>query len=65
MGICLDEFMLNESDNSSDIMMPIPIDSTVVTLTSPLFWANHYHRVKLLAGFNIQQIFSKNIRVNV
>lgn len=32
-----------------------PIDSTVVTLTSKLFWLQGYHQVKLLNGINLEQ----------
>ena len=32
-----------------------PIDSTVVTLTSQLFWLSGYHQVKLLNGLNLEQ----------
>jgi putative transposase len=32
-----------------------PIDSTVVTLTSQLFWLQGYHQVKLLNGVNLEQ----------
>ena len=35
--------------------MLMPIDSTVVTLTSQLFWAQDYHQVKLLNGVNLTQ----------
>lgn len=32
-----------------------PIDSTVITLTSKLFWEQEYHQVKLLSGINLTQ----------
>lgn len=35
--------------------MLIPIDSTVVTLTSKLFWKQDYHQVKLMNGVNLTQ----------
>lgn len=35
--------------------MLFPIDSTVVTLTSQLFWQQGYHQVKLLNGVNLEQ----------
>jgi putative transposase len=35
--------------------MLVPIDSTVITLTSKLFWEQHYHQVKLLNGVNLTQ----------
>jgi len=47
-----------------DAMMLIPIDSTVVTLTSRLFWQQSYHRVKLLAGFNQQQGWSSECLIH-
>jgi hypothetical protein len=30
------------------------IDSTIVTLTSKLFWAEQYHQVKLLTGLDVE-----------
>ncbi len=47
-----------------DAMMLVPIDSTVVTLTSRLFWQQNYHRVKLLAGFNQQQGWSSECLIH-
>jgi len=35
--------------------MLIPIDSTVISLTSKLFWEQEYHQVKLLNGINLGQ----------
>lgn len=35
--------------------MLIPIDSTVISLTSKLFWQQGYHQVKLLNGINLVQ----------
>lgn len=35
--------------------MLIPIDSTVITLTSKLFWEQDYQQVKLLNGINLTQ----------
>lgn len=41
--------------NPATAQMLFPIDSTVVTLTSKLFWAQGYHQVKLLNGLNLEQ----------
>jgi len=30
-----------------------PIDSTIISLTSKLFWEKEYHQVKLLTGINL------------
>ena len=35
--------------------MLFPIDSTVITLTSKLFWLQGYHQVKLMNGVNLAQ----------
>jgi hypothetical protein len=35
--------------------MLFPIDSTVVSLTSKLFWVQGQHQVKLLNGVNVSQ----------
>ena len=35
--------------------MLFPIDSTVVSLTSKLFWIQGQHQVKLLNGVNVSQ----------
>jgi len=35
--------------------MLFPIDATVVSLTSKLFWAQGQHQVKLLNGVNVSQ----------
>ena len=35
--------------------MLIPIDSTVITLTSKLFWEQDYHQVKLMNRVNLTQ----------
>lgn len=35
--------------------MLVPIDSTVITLTSKLFWEQGYHQVKLMNGINLTQ----------
>lgn len=35
--------------------MLVPIDSTVISLTSKLFWEQQYHQVKLLNGINLTQ----------
>ncbi|MFE1743913.1 transposase, partial [Coleofasciculus sp. H7-2] len=39
--------------NPATAQMLIPIDSTVITLTSKLFWEPGYHQVKLLNGVNL------------
>ena len=41
--------------NPAAAQMLFPIDSTVVTLTSKLFWQQGYHQVKLLNGVNLTQ----------
>lgn len=41
--------------NPATSQMLIPLDSTVITLTSKLFWAQEYHQVKLLNGINLTQ----------
>jgi putative transposase len=41
--------------NPATTQMLLPIDSTVVTLTSKLFWMQGYHQVKLLNGVNLEQ----------
>ena len=41
--------------NPAAAPMLFPIDSTVVTLTSKLFWLQGYHQVKLLNGLNLEQ----------
>lgn len=35
--------------------MLVPLDSTVISLTSKLFWEQEYHQVKLLNGINLEQ----------
>jgi putative transposase len=35
--------------------MLMPIDSTIITLTSRVFWAQGYHQVKLMNGVNLMQ----------
>ena len=35
--------------------MLVPIDSTVISLTSKLIWEQEYHQVKLLNGINLEQ----------
>jgi putative transposase len=39
----------------STAQMLVPIDSTVISLTSKLFWQQEYHQVKLLDGINLTQ----------
>ncbi len=41
--------------NQATALMLMPIDSTVITLTSKLFWAQGYHQVKLMNGVNLTQ----------
>ena len=41
--------------NPAAAQMLFPIDSTVVTLTSKLFWLQGVHQVKLLNGVNLEQ----------
>lgn len=41
--------------NPATAQMLVPIDSTVVSLTSKLFWEQKYHQVKLLNGINLEQ----------
>lgn len=41
--------------NPATAQMLMPIDSTVITLTSKLFWAQGYHQVKLMNGLNLSQ----------
>ncbi|MFE1746376.1 hypothetical protein [Coleofasciculus sp. H7-2] len=33
----------------------MPIDSTIIPLTSKLFWQQAYHQVKLMNGINLTQ----------
>lgn len=40
---------------SAAVQLLFPIDSTIVTLTSKLFWLQGYHQVKLLNGVNLEQ----------
>lgn len=41
--------------NSAAAHILFPIDSTVITLTSQLFWMQGYHQVKLMNGLNLSQ----------
>ncbi len=41
--------------NSATALMLRPIDSTIITLTRKLFWAQGYHQVKLMNGVNLTQ----------
>jgi len=41
--------------NKVEALTLLPIDSTVITLTSQLFWKQNYRQVKLLNGINISQ----------
>ena len=41
--------------NKVEALTLLPIDSTVITLTSKLFWKQNYRQVKLLNGINISQ----------
>jgi len=40
---------------SDDSLYLFPIDSTVIKLTSKLFWEKNYQQVKLINGINIEQ----------
>jgi hypothetical protein len=42
-------------NNPTAAKMLFPIDSTVVSLTSKLFWVQGQHQVKLLNGVNLSQ----------
>jgi putative transposase len=42
-------------NNPTAAKMLFPIDSTVITLTSKLFWVQGQHQVKLLNGVNVSQ----------
>jgi putative transposase len=42
-------------NNPKEARMLFPIDSTVISLTSKLFWLQEYHQVKLLNGINLSQ----------
>ncbi|WP_407682272.1 transposase [Pseudocalidococcus azoricus] len=50
--------------NPDSTLMLFPIDSTVVTLTSQLFWSQGYHQVKLLNGFNLTQNVTSDCVIN-
>lgn len=50
--------------NSQSKLMLFPIDSTVITLTSKLFWSQEYHQVKLLNGFNLTQNVTSECVIN-
>ena len=41
--------------NPATAQMLFPLDSTVITLTSKLFWMQGYHQVKLINGVNLEQ----------
>ena len=41
--------------NPATAQMLFPLDSTVITLTSKLFWMQGYHQVKLMNGVNLTQ----------
>lgn len=41
--------------NPAAALMLMPLDSTIITLTSQLFWAQGYHQVKLMNGINLTQ----------
>lgn len=41
--------------NPATAQILFPIDSTVITLTSKLFWMQGYHQVKLMNGVNLAQ----------
>jgi putative transposase len=42
-------------NNPTIAKMLLPIDATVVSLTSKLFWLQGHHQVKLLNGVNVSQ----------
>lgn len=44
-----------KQQNPAVAQMLVPIDSTVITLTSKLFWQQEYHQVKLMNGINLTQ----------
>jgi hypothetical protein len=48
-------------NNPTAAKMLFPIDSTVVSLTSKLFWVQGQHQVKLLNGVNLSQDMSVNV----
>ncbi len=41
--------------NPATALMLTPIDPTIITLTSKLFWAQGYHQVKLMNRVNLTQ----------
>jgi len=43
-----------KSRRSQEQKLLYAIDSTIITLTSKLFWAEQYHQVKLLTGLDIE-----------
>ncbi|MDG2991728.1 transposase [Candidatus Synechococcus calcipolaris G9] len=50
--------------NSAFQHILFPIDSTVITLTSKLFWEQGYHQVKLINGFNLTQNITSECLIN-
>ncbi|WP_051020979.1 transposase [Synechococcus sp. PCC 6312] len=50
--------------NTTSKLMLFPIDSTVITLTSKLFWSQGYHQVKLINGFNLTQNVTSECMIN-
>jgi len=50
--------------NATSKLLLFPIDSTVITLTSKLFWSQKYHQVKLLNGFNSTQNVTSECVIN-
>jgi putative transposase len=50
--------------NPDSKLMLFPIDSTVITLTSKLFWSQGYHQVKLINGFNLTQNVTSECVIN-
>jgi putative transposase len=44
---------IRSTHKSSDIAI-CPFDSTIISLTSKLFWAEKYHQVKVLSSLNLQ-----------
>lgn len=50
--------------NAISKLILFPIDSTVITLTSKLFWSQGYHQVKLINGFNLTQNVTSECMIN-
>lgn len=50
--------------NPDSKLMLFPIDSTVIILTSKLFWSQRYNQVKLITGFNLTQNVTSDCVIN-